>query len=137
MPPASTGRRLATLGTESGTILVVDDNPDTNDALVRLLRLRGYTVEGAFDGVEALGLLREGLEPSLIILDLRMPIMDGQEFLRTIADDPRFATLPVIIYSAVREAVLAAAVLAYVSKGRDLNTLLNTVETVCRKSLFH
>lgn len=115
----------------AGTILVVDDNPDTNDALVRLLRLRGYTVHGAFDGADALSQLQQGLEPSLIILDLRMPVMDGREFLRAISADPRFAAFPVIVYSAVRQAVVADVVLAYVNKGRDPNTLLDAIATVC------
>ncbi len=115
----------------AGIILVVDDNPDTNDALVRLLKLRGYDVLAAFDGAEALGFLRNGLEPSLIVLDLRMPVMDGHMFLQAISTDPQFARLPVVIYSAVREAIVADVVLAYVEKGRDPEALLDVIATAC------
>jgi len=64
----------------AGTILVVDDNLDTNEALARLLATRGYRVVPAYDGRQALDYLRSGGKPSLIVLDIHMPGIDGQEF---------------------------------------------------------
>ena len=111
----------------SPAILIVEDNSDTNDALVGLLTLRGYNVRGALDGAEALEYLEAGLKPCVIVLDLRMPTMDGQAFLRVITEDGRFNRIPVIIYSAVRESVVADMVLANMQKGRDPEILLNLI----------
>jgi chemosensory pili system protein ChpA (sensor histidine kinase/response regulator) len=120
-----------------GTILVVDDNPDTNEALVRLLQLRGYEVRGAFDGAEALGYLRDGLEPSVIVLDLRMPIMDGHELLRVLAADPRLARFPVVVYSSVSEPIPPhLVVLAYVAKSGDPGALLDVIARACPPPLL-
>jgi CheY-like chemotaxis protein len=61
-------------------VLVVDDNPDTRDAVVTLLQISGYRAVGAPDGRDALAYLKGLGDPSLILLDLRMPVMDGWRF---------------------------------------------------------
>ena len=113
-----------------GTILVIDDNLDTNEALARLLASRGYRVVPAFDGHQALDYLRRGGKPSLIVLDIHMPGIDGQEFRAEQLADPALARIPVIVYSVDHEATLPDAV-AHVEKGFDVDVLLDLIPAVC------
>ncbi len=62
-------------------ILIVEDDKDLNNAYSIILESDGYTVASAFDGKEALKLLKN-FHPDLILLDLLMPIMGGLEFLQ-------------------------------------------------------
>lgn len=61
--------------------LIVDDDLDTRTGIAELLRGEGYLPHLAANGAEALLLLEGGLAPCLIVLDLRMPVMDGATFL--------------------------------------------------------
>ena len=63
------------------TILVIEDEEDLNDVYQLILKRAGYKVETALNGKEALDSLKS-FEPDLILLDLRMPVMDGNEFLQ-------------------------------------------------------
>ena len=80
------------------TIFVVDDVEGCRQPMARLLRSKGYQTRCAANGLEALEALEE-VTPSLILLDLSMPVMDGVEFLKAIHDEPKWAALPVIIVS--------------------------------------
>jgi CheY-like chemotaxis protein len=81
------------------TILVVDDDADERAAYAELLSARGYRVVVAPDGREAADLLAAGLRPSVIVLDLAMPTMDGWTFLRHLRRTVRSA-VPVVVASA-------------------------------------
>src|SRR5262245_65206359 len=81
-------------------ILVVEDNSFTRDALLMLLCEKGYEVEGAADGQEALAGLGRGERPCLILLDLAMPRMNGWQFLEERQRDPALAAIPVVVLSA-------------------------------------
>src|SRR5476651_1166296 len=80
-------------------ILVVDDDVPIREALTQLLTLEGYVVLTAGNGQEGLDILRSS-RPDLILLDLRMPIMDGWEFKEAKDADPTFASIPVFVFSA-------------------------------------
>jgi CheY-like chemotaxis protein len=80
------------------TILIVEDEQSLNEAYQMILRKAGYTVQVAFDGQEALDLLSME-EPDLILLDLRMPRMDGIEFLRTYNLRQDHPNVKVIVFS--------------------------------------
>jgi len=84
------------------TILIVDDDADLRDALTDLLESRGYRISSADDGAKALRWLRESDAPSLILLDLMMPVMDGHEFIAQRNADPVLAGIPVVVISAGR-----------------------------------
>jgi CheY-like chemotaxis protein len=84
----------------SHTILVVDDDADIRDTLSEVLRHAGMDVVTAADGVEALRLLRDGLSPCLVLLDLMMPVMDGYEFLEVQRRDPLLARIPTAVVTA-------------------------------------
>jgi CheY-like chemotaxis protein len=81
-------------------VLVVDDDPDCRDSIVCWLDHAGYRVVAATDGRTALDLLHYGVVPDVIMLDLRMPVMDGWSFRRHQRADPRHASIPVIVVSA-------------------------------------
>jgi CheY-like chemotaxis protein len=80
-----------------GSILLVEDDLDIRACVFALLSAQGYGVTIAENGRAALEQLGESPEPALILLDLKMPIMDGWEFLRAQHADRRFAHIPVLI----------------------------------------
>jgi two-component system, chemotaxis family, chemotaxis protein CheY len=80
------------------TILVVEDDPDIAELIQLILERNGYSVRVAGDGLDALQQLRTGLEPDLILLDLMMPRMDGEQFMKRMRGD-YYADIPVVILS--------------------------------------
>ena len=84
-------------------ILIVDDHDDVREALSEALSQSGHYVGGAADGDEALRWLSANAEkpPCIIILDLRMPGMDGWDFLDTFRRESAWANLPVIVISSL------------------------------------
>jgi DNA-binding response OmpR family regulator len=80
-------------------ILVVDDEPDALEVLAFKLREAGYAVVLAKDGAEALEMARNEL-PSLIVLDVMLPEIDGLDVCRILRRDPRFASTPILMLTA-------------------------------------
>src|SRR3954466_10416832 len=76
--------------------MIVDDDPSSRTALERLLEHAGHTVLTAANGPEALEVLSYS-RPDLLLLDLVLPGMDGTDLLRHIRDDPRLASLRVVV----------------------------------------
>lgn len=102
---------MANRGKARRRILVVDDDCDLREILGMALEDEGYEVLLARDGAEALRQLREATEPpELIFLDLRMPVMNGWEFLEEQRRDPKIAAVPVVIITADSSAVMESAV---------------------------
>lgn len=82
------------------TVLIVDDDSNTRDLLGYLLKQNGYKVLHAGHGMEALEALEKAAElPSLILLDLRMPVMDGWQFRARQRESVRFSPIPVVVIS--------------------------------------
>ena len=77
--------------------MIVDDEADIRDSLQEFFEDEGYTVRTAENGQRALDLLRAGELPCVIILDLLMPLLDGNEMYAKMQADPSLATIPVII----------------------------------------
>jgi CheY-like chemotaxis protein len=80
-------------------VLVVEDHERTQEAIERLLHLRGYTVVKAASGHDALAYLRGGGSACLIVLDAVMPEMDGWAFREYQLADPALAHIPVVVFS--------------------------------------
>jgi len=119
---------------EQACVMVVDDDREVRDMLRLALEQVGYLVEDARDGEEALHRLRDGLRPSLILLDLMMPVMTGFEFRDAQVQDPELETMPVVVLSAagrVEEAARAMGDLEYVSKPVSIQRLLKLVGRYC------
>jgi CheY-like chemotaxis protein len=80
-------------------VLLVDDDAAVRRTIARFLEFEGFVVVEAGNGLEALAYLRTGAGASVIVLDLRMPIMDGWAFRREQRLDPRLEHIPVVIMS--------------------------------------
>jgi CheY-like chemotaxis protein len=81
-------------------VLIVEDEVDALEAMAELLADDGFQTRQAGNGQEALEILRSGWRPALILLDIKMPVMDGCEFLRRMSDEPGCAEIPVTIITA-------------------------------------
>jgi CheY-like chemotaxis protein len=117
----------------AGYVLVVDDEPDVRDTLALVLDLSGIPAATAANGREALALLRSNPRPGAILLDLRMPVLDGEGFLAERAADPGLAAVPVVVCSATADADLRArlpGVAAYLHKPALPADLVATVRRV-------
>jgi CheY-like chemotaxis protein len=86
-------------GASRSTVLVVDDDPNLQRLMKEFLALEGFAAALAGNGEEALTYLRTGGSASVILLDLRMPVMDGWTFRQEQRADPRIADIPVIVLS--------------------------------------
>ena len=84
-------------------ILVVDDNEQNVELLQAYLESMPVEVHAAFDGVEALAKIEEGLTPDLILLDVMMPKMSGFEVCRKLKADAATADIPVMMVTALNE----------------------------------
>lgn len=82
------------------SILLVEDDEIVRRAIHMVLDWEGYQVQCAGNGQEALDMLRAGYRPSLILLDVLMPVLDGEEFRQEQLRDPDLASIPVIVVSA-------------------------------------
>jgi CheY-like chemotaxis protein len=85
---------------EHKQILIVDDEPVWLKVLGQLLQTKGYTVKEAASGADALNALKS-YEPDLILLDVRMPDMNGFDLLDHIKKLPKLASRPVVFVSAM------------------------------------
>ena len=115
-------------------VLVVEDDPDIRATLCEALEDNGYSPVGASNGAEALEYLRGGHErPCLILLDLMMPVMDGQTFREEQRADSTLASIPVVVVSAYRDLEKYARDLATecLPKPVRLDTLLQTARKHC------
>jgi CheY-like chemotaxis protein len=118
----------------SRQILVVEDDPELLGSLASLLQGEGYTVECARHGLEALGRLRGGCRPAVILLDLMMPIMSGWEFRYAQRQDSELCRIPVVVVSGMNDSARHAEWLeadGYVQKPIPVETLLSTLERYC------
>jgi CheY-like chemotaxis protein len=117
-------------------ILLVEDDPDLREALVDVLAAQGFQMLEACNGQEALELLRtRHLRPTLILLDLMMPVMDGRTFLHERGIDPSLARVPVVVLTAQRTAAVAieGEVTAVLDKPFALKRLLEIIHDVCQQ----
>ena len=113
------------------SILIVEDDEGVQEALANVLSEEGYEVEVARDGNEALQRLESGPAPSLILLDLMMPQMDGIEFRARQLANSRLANIPVIVVSARPDARSTAERLGAVDvlpKPMHFDALLHAVQ---------
>jgi len=124
-------------------ILLVDDDADFVEATKLILESKSYDVVVSYDGKEGLKKVQTE-EPNLIILDVMMPEMDGYEVCAKLKSDPRFKDIPVILLTAVGEAISTTKYTKemgmkieaddYIPKPVELNELVERVENLFRIS---
>jgi CheY-like chemotaxis protein len=113
-----------------GTVLVIDDDAWVRQALADALRLEGYDVMLARDGVDGFAKLATR-RPDVILLDVMMPGMDGWHFLSARLRDPEIVEIPVILMTAHTAAVRAgqqAGAVRVIAKPFQLDELLDAIE---------
>ena len=114
--------------------MIVEDDRDTREMLGRFLELEGFDVRTAANGQQALEALHEeGDAPSVIVLDLMMPVMNGLEFRQHQLADPELSVIPVVVVTAYgraadRERFRGAEVLG---KPIELERMLDVVRARC------
>jgi len=120
------------------TILIVEDNALNLELATDLLAAAGYSIRQARTGEEGLRLARAE-PPALILMDLRLPGLDGYDALRGLRADPRTAQIPIVALTAQamtgdKEEALAAGFDDYISKPIDTRTFSQTVARVLGSS---
>jgi two-component system, chemotaxis family, chemotaxis protein CheY len=118
----------------TGPILVVDDDEGIREFVQTVLSDEGYEVRTAWHGAAALELL-DHVSPSVILLDMRMPVMDGWEFARQYRERPG-PHAPIVVVTAARDAIARAAQIAadgVLPKPFRLQQLLDVVDRFSRR----
>lgn len=125
---------------EDKLVLVVDDDPDLVEAVAMKLEAKGYKVEKAYDGVEAMEKVKE-VKPALVILDVMMPRKNGWEVCDEIKTSDSLKDIAVVMLTAVADSVKTTSythhdgktTLAddYVPKPIDLDALMEIVGDHC------
>src|SRR2546427_5321515 len=113
-------------------IMLIDDDADTRVAIRDFLTTEGFLVHTAREGQQALYLLEKMDPPDLILLDYKMPVMDGKQFLGIMRRIPRLQHIPVVILSAATREWSGAylEVEDVLSKPLDLELLLSTINRI-------
>lgn len=120
-------------------ILIVDDEDDICTTWQEIFTLSGYSAIKASNGEQALALLQSGVNPSVILLDLTMPLMNGVDLLQHLQATPEgsFAQIPVVIVSAVVADIPSLDAYANVDriqKPAPLEQLLALAERYCGRA---
>ncbi len=113
-------------------VLIIEDDKYILDSLSELLVEEGFLVSTCSNGQEALDYLRQTSNlPSLILLDIMMPVKDGIAFRREQESDPRLANIPVIAMSAdgqIEITKIRIGLKQHLKKPLDIETVLKTVK---------
>jgi CheY-like chemotaxis protein len=116
------------------TILLIEDNEASRDALSRRLERRGYNVVTASDGEQGVSMAKSE-NPDILLMDMNMPVLDGWQAARMIKSNDKTQHLPIIgltahAMSGDREKALAAGCVDYHTKPVDFAQLINQIEAV-------
>ena len=122
----------------SKTILIIEDDPDIQNFIGRVLGLEGYQVLKAGDGQTGLELMKDN-RIALVLLDLRLPGPDGWEILQEIRNNPEQADVPVVVLSAIAESVqrrrtMRMGATKYLVKPLSAHVLSKTVTDILRET---
>ena len=122
----------------SKKILIIDDDPEVQKALKKVLEILGHKSLTANSGASALEILSHDIKPSLIFCDLMMPSMNGLEFLTNLKNgkNTELASIPIVILSAENnlERKLTPFHVDYLNKAFKIDDLVEVVNRYCKPS---
>ena len=114
------------------TVLIVEDDHDIRVGVRALLEDEGFRVLTVTNGQTALDVLDRAKDlPSLIILDLMLPVMDGWHFAERVRERPHLAGIPIVIMSAYESPPPPEGAVGFIKKPVKAETLLHLVSTYC------
>jgi CheY-like chemotaxis protein len=119
----------------SDRVLVVEDDDDIREVMQEVLLAEGLRVDTATDGLDALSKLQASGEAPIILLDMMMPRMDGETFMKALRGNPALADAPVVVISgnaAAREKARKLRAAACLVKPFELDELLGVVRRLAR-----
>jgi CheY-like chemotaxis protein len=125
--------RLSSATHPAVTVLIVDDNDDIRETLLAFLEDEGFAVASASSGAEALALLKSGLRPAFILLDMAMPEMSGFDVLERLRSDTATADIPVAIMSGSFDGAVPSST-HFLRKPFDLDRLMGLIHTNCYRN---
>ena len=111
-------------------VLIVDDEPDIRFILRHILERGGYEIDEAINGSAAIECLSRGANPDLVITDLMMPVMDGNELIERLRSDPKTASIPILSLTGNPESSVGAdlVVAKFPEPGEMLAAVLSVIE---------
>lgn len=117
-------------------VLVVEDDTDLRESLSQALQDHGFGVTTAANGQEALDLLQAGARPSVILLDLMLPVLNGWQLRDVLRHDPDLGQIPQLVISAymdeAEQVVLALPPDDCIRKPFHLRILIDAIERHCQ-----
>lgn len=119
-------------------ILVVEDNGEIREMIVRQLERRKYTVVTAGDGEQGVAVANRE-KPDLIVMDLNLPVLDGWQATKRLKDDPKTKSIPIVALTAHttsgdRDAGYAVGADAFLSKPIQFTVLIERIEKLLAKA---
>ena len=122
---------------KTDNILIVDDYEDNRQMMRKLLEMIGYSVLEADNGLDAVRLTQQK-KPSLVLMDLGLPLLSGMDAARMIHETPETSEIPIIVLSAydaarAQDDAIACGCSAYLTKPVDYATLERTIRTLLAK----
>jgi len=124
------------VASRGGPVLLIDDHEDARAALALVLETAGFTVVDAPSAELALARIAEGLEPSLVLLDLGLPGMSARRFEETLRAEGRRAAIPLIVLSGdgwIREKAALLGASDWIEKPVEVERLLEVVARHCAR----
>jgi PAS domain S-box-containing protein len=138
-PIANTISSTVPIHADSPLILIVEDNETNANTLSMYLNAKGYRISNAQNGMQGLEMARAE-HPTLVVMDLQMPVMDGLEAMRRLRSEPdaTLANVPIIALTALampqdRERSIAAGANDYMTKPVNLRQLIEKIEQLVRR----
>jgi CheY-like chemotaxis protein len=119
------------------TILVVEDDPDLRLVHSEILSHEGYSVLTAADGLEALEVVESQGPPTMILLDLRMPRMNGWDLVERLRQRPAWRDIPIVVVAAhyrIADEAAAIGARAWLHKPVSIDALVRVVGEVSAES---
>jgi DNA-binding response OmpR family regulator len=130
---------MASYNKEAIDVLIIEDDDDSREAMVHILKMEGYRPYSAADGKTGVNKARE-VVPDLILLDLNLPDLNGNQIIQMLRKDPSLDRTPILVLTAAGRVEAKSAIEmgadAYFIKPIEFETLLRSIPLV-KGSIHH